>query len=73
MHMLRNRHLAFANTFRNRRCPLWTSLTVLIKLVVIIYKEFSNYLQIPGYLLHFITIIIDSINFRQVDNKADNK
>ena len=59
--------------FRDRRCPLWASLTVLIKLVVLISKKFSNYLQIPEYLLHLITIIIDIINCRQVDNKVNNK
>ena len=48
-------HMAFANTFfRNRRCrcPLWTRLTVLSKLMYNISKNFSNYLQIPGYWLH---------------------
>ena len=55
--------------FRNRRCPLRTSLTVLSKLMHIISKKLSNYWQIPGHLLHFIPIIIDIIIFRQVDNK----
>ena len=34
--------------------------------------KFSNYLQIPGHLLHFIPTIIDIIIFRQVDNKRFN-
>ena len=55
--------------FRNRRCPLRASLTVLSKLMHIISKKLSNYWQIPGHLLHFIPIIIDIIIFRQVDNK----
>ena len=37
-----------------------------------ISEKFSNYLQIPGHLLHFISIIIDIIIFRQVDNKRFN-
>ena len=55
--------------FRNRRCPLRTSLTVLSKLMHIISKRLSNYWKIPGHLLHFVPIIIDIIIFRQVDNK----
>ena len=55
--------------FRNRRCPLRASLTVLSKLMHIISKKLSNYLQIPGHLLHFISIIINTIIFRQVNNK----
>ena len=58
--------------FRNRRCLLQTSLTVLSKLMHIISKNayyFSNCRQIPGHLLHFISIIIDIIILRQVDNK----
>ena len=58
--------------FRNRRCPLRTSLTVLSKLMHIISRKFSNYWQIPGILLHFIPIIIDIIIFREVDNKRSN-
>ena len=33
-----------------RRCLLWRSLIVLIKLIFNISKRFLNYLQIPGYL-----------------------
>ena len=55
--------------FRNLRCPLRTSLTVLSKLVHIISKRLSNYWQIPGHLLNFVPIIIDIIIFRQVNNK----
>ena len=40
--------------FRNRRCPLWTFFTILSNLMYNISKKFPNYLQIPGYLLHFI-------------------
>ena len=60
--------------FRNRRCSLWASLTVLIncELMYNISEKFSNYLQIPGHLSHFISIIIDIIIFRQVDNKRFN-
>ena len=65
--------LAFANPFlKNRKCPLCTRLTVLSKLMHIISTKFSNYFQIPGYLLHFIPIIIEIIIFRQVDNKRFN-
>ena len=35
-------------------------------------EKFLNYLQIPGHLLHFISIIIDIIILRQVDNKRFN-
>ena len=35
-----------------------------------ISKKF--YLQIPGYLLHFIPTVIDITIFRQVDNKKFN-
>ena len=55
--------------FRNRRCPLRASLTLLRKLIHIISQNLSNYWQIPVHLLHFIPIIIDIIIFRQVDNK----
>ena len=58
--------------FRNPRCPLWTCLTVLSKLIYNISKKFLNYLQIPGYLLHFIPTIIGIIIFRQVHNKTFN-
>ena len=37
-----------------------------------ISKNFSKYLQIPSYLLHFIPTIIDIIIFRQVNNKKLN-
>ena len=66
-------HLDFVNPFfRNRKCLLWTCLTVLSKLFYNVSTKFSNYLQIPGYLLHFIPTIIDIIIFRQVDNKRFN-
>ena len=55
--------------FRNRRCSLRESLTVLSKLMHNISKKLSNYWQIPGHLLHFIPVIIDIVIFRQVDNK----
>ena len=58
--------------FRNWRCLLWTSLTILSKLMHNISEKFLNYLQIPGHLLHFISIIIDIIILRQVDNKRFN-
>ena len=35
-------------------------------------EKFLNYLQIPGHLLHFISIITDIIILRQVDNKRFN-
>ena len=54
--------------FRNRRCLLWTDLTVLGKLMLNISIKFSKYLQIPGYLLHFIPTIINIIFLRQVNN-----
>ena len=37
-----------------------------------ISEKFLNYLQIPEHLLHFISIIIDIIILRQVDNKRFN-
>ena len=58
--------------FRNRRCPLWKRLTVLSKLMYNISKRLFSYLQITGYLLHFIPTIIDIIIFRRVDNKEFN-
>ena len=68
--MLSSGTLGFCKpSFRNRRCPLRGSLTVLSKLIHIISKRLSNYWQIPGHLLHFIPIIIDIIIFRQVDRK----
>ena len=58
--------------FRNRRYRLSTRLTVLSTLMYNVSKKFSNYLQIPGYSLHFIPTIIDITIFRQVDNKWFN-
>ena len=68
--MLSSRRPGFCKPiFRNRRCPLRARLTVLSKWMHIISKKLSNYWQISGYLLYFISIIIDLIIFRQVDNK----
>ena len=71
--MLSSRTPGFCKTFfRNGRCPLWTSLTVLSKLMYNISEKLLNYLQIPGYLLHFISAIIDIIISREVDNRRFN-
>ena len=71
--MLSSETLTFCKPFfTNRRCLLWTSLTILSKLMYNISEKFLNYLQIPGHLLHFISIIIDIIILRQVDNKRFN-
>ena len=71
--MLSSETLAFCKRFfRKRQCLLWTSLTILSKLMYNISENFLNYLQIPGHLLHFISIIIDIIILRQVDNKRFN-
>lgn len=68
--MLCGRHLASEDTFyRNLRCPLWTSLTVSIKLIFDIFKKLSYYLQIPGCSLYLITTMINIIIFRKLDNK----
>ena len=58
--------------FRNCRCPLRASLTVLSKLMNIISKKLSNYSQISEHLLHFIPIIIEIIISRLVDNKRSS-
>ena len=59
--MLSSETIAFCKSFfRKRRCLLWTSLTILSKLMYNISEKFLNYLQIPGHLL------------RQVDNKRFN-
>ena len=70
-------HLAFADPFQEPQVSVMDkfdciSLTVLSKLIFNISKKLSNHLQIPGYLLHFITTIIGIIIFRQVDNKRLN-
>ena len=60
--MLSSDTIAFCKPFfRIPRCLLWTSLTILSKLMNNISEKFLNYLQIPGHLLHFISIIIDII------------
>ena len=58
--------------FRNWRCLLWTSLTILSKLMHNISEKFLNYLQIQGHLLHITSIIIDIIILRQVDIERSN-
>ena len=71
--MLSSGTLGFCKPFfRNRRCLLWKCLNVLSKLMYNISKRLFSYLQITGYLLHFIPTIIDIIIFRQVDNKEFN-
>ena len=55
--------------FRNCRCLLWKCLIVLSKLMFSISKKFLGYLQIPRFLLRFITAIIDVAILRQMDNK----
>ena len=71
--MLSSETLGFCKPLlKNRWCSLRTSLTVLSKLMYDISEKFLNYLQIPEHLLHFISIIIDIIILRQVDNKRFN-
>ena len=71
--MLSRETLGFCQPFfKNRRCPLCTSLTVLSKLTYSISEKFLNYLQTQGHLLHITSIIIDIIILRQVDNKRPN-
>ena len=68
-HAIQRDTWVFKPFFRNRRCPLWKRLTILSKLLYNISKTLFNYLQVTGYLLHFIPTIIDIIIFRRVDNK----
>ena len=71
--MLSSETLTFCKPFfTNRRCLLQTSLTILRKLMSNVSEKLFNYLQIPGHLLHLISIIIDIISLRQVDNKRFN-
>ena len=54
--------------FRNRRYPLWKRFTVLSKLMYNISERLFNYLQVTGYLFHFIATILNIIIFRRVSS-----
>ena len=71
--MLSSETLGFCKLFfKNRWCPLCTSLTVLSKLTYNISEKLLNCLEIQGHLLHITSIIIEIIILRQLDNKRFN-